>query len=97
MGELDQEISELERQISELMQRLSVLEQRRAEETCPFKVGDVVVTNDGHRGVVVQIRPGYFGTKVRLFKRDGSLGKRTNDYYSWKSTGVKFEGEIHES
>jgi len=93
MGKLEQEIVELEDQISLLKQQLSVLKQQYAEETSPFKVGDVVVDDRGHKGVVVRITTGYFGVKVRLFKKDGSLGTRTNDYYSWKATGERLLGK----
>jgi heterodisulfide reductase subunit A-like polyferredoxin len=96
MGNLEQEIIALEEQISLLNRKLSVLKQQHAEETSPFKVGDIVVDDRGHKGVVARITTGYFGVKVRLFKKDGSLGTRTNDYYSWKATGDRFEGEIYE-
>jgi len=99
MSNIEQEISQLENQISELRKRLTNLKQEQAENTCPFKVKDVVVDNYGHRGVVSRIRPGYSKGEgrpvVRLFVKSGELGKRTNDYYSWKPTGEVFGGEAY--
>lgn len=96
MGSLEQEIDELENQISELGQRLATLRQKHAEETSILKVGDIVVDDRGHKGVVIRITTGHWGKVVRLFKKDGSLSKQTNDYYSWRATGEKFNGELYE-
>jgi hypothetical protein len=51
----------------------------------PTKVGDILIDKKGRRGQVdaVHISYGCPRPMVRLFKKDGSLGKRVTTVYSW--------------
>ena len=86
----DAEIEQLDEQIRDLGQKQHALEQKRAEELCPFKVGDIVErtkhSTEIQRVQITRIAPGYSYTLFgRVLKKDGSLGFRQTRLYDFEN------------
>lgn len=56
LEEVNTKIESLEGIIGTLQGRLGRLKQRRADLTCPFKVGDVLIDYQGQRARITEIR-----------------------------------------
>ena len=94
--QFDKEIAELDSQRKGIVARLSILRQNRAESTCPFKVGDLMISSrqrgirassgiETRRAKVTDISPGYYGDfklSGNHIKKDGTEG-RTMELYDW--------------
>jgi len=87
--ELEQGITELEIEIEEkeelLLDKraaLSKLQQALAEQLCPFKVGDLVISPRGNRQIVAEIQHADYGKGYNFtvfnFKKDGTPYKNAN-------------------
>ena len=83
----NQEIGEIECAVDKLKLELRELKQMRAVETCPFLMGDMVINGKGQTGKVVAIVDEWFGeggiATICLYKKDGTMGLRTEKAYSW--------------
>ena len=79
--------SKYDDEIQRLEDRLEELQRKRADELCPFKIGDEVINKFGKRGRVVSILISYAGglARIQLYKRNGELGNRITKGYEWDS------------
>ena len=90
-SQYDAEIGELKNSIDKLREKLFELKQKRAEETCEFQIGDKVVNKKGQAGEVMSIRDswGEGVAIVGLYKKDGTMGLRRTNTYSWEGWELK--------
>ncbi|KKL98291.1 hypothetical protein LCGC14_1825920 [marine sediment metagenome] len=90
MAEIDDRIDGLERQITAKQLELGDLRRKRAIDSCPYAVGQVMVQGTGRqtgqRARITAIFPYYDSVGYRLraavLKQDGSDGKRITELYS---------------
>ena len=92
--EYDAQIAELITQEEKLCQQREGLEQLRAEQLCPFKVGDVLIDRRGHKAVVKAIfAPSWqsegYAMRGAMLRKDGSEGRIAKLYIwdKWKKEG----------
>ena len=83
MSELNERIATLEGQKEQIQAELNPLYQQRAEDSCPFKVGDILVDERGRRARLMKIRPGWRGVPSmwgQFLRKDGSEGREGELY-----------------
>ncbi len=87
----DVDIKIREEQLAVLKNELGALYQKRAESLCPFKVGQVVVNEQGWRAKIQGIDPlpitPYFRMYGERYLRNGRIGSRFQNLGSeegWK-------------
>ena len=85
-AQYDSEIGELKHSIDEQKQKLFELIQRRAEKTCEFHIGDKVANKRGQTGEVISIVDRWDEgiAIIGLYKKDGTMGLRRAETYSWE-------------
>jgi hypothetical protein len=87
----DAEIKELESQVELLEAKLNALNQMRAEELCPLKVGDIVVSKNGKEAKITAIYPrfGEYAMNGAYINKNGLAGKANHRLYGWDNWQIK--------